>query len=436
MRGSRAPRRIERLLGRMGTDTSRRGAGLLVVLLALGACGGLDGSGSDATPRSDAAPTGRLVIVGGALDADNAPVWDAVLAARDGDGPVCVLPTASGVPERSMASAVETLDRYGGPGTARGIPITEDVPSDALDPDVVATLRSCSGYWFTGGSQSRITETFLPDGSPTPALEAIRERFREGAVLAGTSAGAAMMSAPMIAGGSSEEAFRSWIDVDDGASGEGVRIRPGLAFFDVGVLDQHFLARGRIGRLLVAVLHHPEISVGFGIDENTAMVVDGRTAAVVGTSGVVVVDGREGDPADRERALTIWLAGPRDGIDLSTLTVEPASAKRPLPAVDEPLPEDPILDRWVFSTTLAAFSGRPEVGMVAEPVEGVLMTVEKGDGFFAVTDGPPAGGAQDTAVDGEREIGAGRGVDEDDGVTGGQRGFAAGPFRVRVQERR
>lgn len=360
------------------------------------------------------------MIVGGALDADNAAVWEAVLAARDGDGPVCVIPTASGAPERSMGAAVETLDRYGGPGTALGVLITVDDPSAAEDPEVAATLGECSGYWFTGGSQSRITETFLPGGSATRALEAVRARFREGAVLAGTSAGAAMMSAPMIAGGSSEEALRSGLVTSDSASGDGVRIRRGLGFFDFGVLDQHFLARGRIGRLLVAVLHHPQITVGFGIDENTAMVVDGRMATVTGTSGVIVVDGREGDAVDEGRALTVWLAGSGDVVDLATLEVEPAPEKRPVSAAgDAALPDSPILDRWVFLNTLAAFVRRPEVGMVAEPVDGVMMTLEKGDGFFAVVDVSPDAGASDAA-----------------GVADALPGFAAGPFRVEIQARR
>lgn len=376
-----------------------------VVALAAAGMAACSGGGT----ALDVVPTGgRLVIVGGALDDETAPVWEAVVEGRDGEGPLCVLPTASGVPERSMASARDVLNRYGGEGAAVGIMITEGDTAMAADPEVVAQLEACSGYWFVGGQQSRIIATLAPGGRPTPALDAIRRRHQEGAVVAGTSAGAAIMSNHMIAGGSSEEALSEGIRQEP--DGDGVAITEGLGFFPTGVVDQHFLARGRIGRLMVAVLERRDIAVGFGIDENTAMVVDGAEARVVGASGVIVVDGREGDP----ESAVLSLAGSGDRIDLRTLEVSFDPAKVPLPVGDASFADVVILERWAFLNALVTFSTRMDVGMLAD-FNGRLLTLEKGDGFEAV---------MDAVSDPERT-----------GPQGTPGGFGAGPFVLELAPR-
>ncbi len=372
--------------------------------LAAVGCSSDEGSRRDGPARVVAESAGRIVIVGGALQADNEPVWQAVLEGRAGDGPVCVIPTASGSPEGSMASALDVLNRYGGPDTAVGVLVAEGDSGAVRDPEVVDVLGRCSGFWFTGGQQSRILDTFLPEGATTPALDAVRGRFEEGAVVAGTSAGAAIMSARMIAGGSSAGALSAGIRGDDD---DGVGIRDGLGFFPTGVVDQHFLARGRIGRLLVAVLEDPDIDVGFGVDENTALVVDGGDAVVVGASGVIVIDGRNRQPGE----VALVLAGPGDRIDLRTLEVTFDPAKRPLPIRDAAFPRDDILERWAFLRALSTFSTRPDVGMVAD-FDRRLVRLEKGDGFTAVVDSSGA-----------------------EGPGGAPSGFGAGPFRLEIEPR-
>ncbi|MEJ2204672.1 MAG: Type 1 glutamine amidotransferase-like domain-containing protein [Gemmatimonadota bacterium] len=111
---------------------------------------------------------------------------------------------------------------------------------------------------------------FLPGGDTTAAYQTLWRRWQEGAVVAGSSAGAAMMSRIMIAGGSSAEAVTHGVAPD--GEGEGVVIRSGMGFLPHAIVDQHFLARGRIGRLLVAVLATDSLPLGLGIDENTALV--------------------------------------------------------------------------------------------------------------------------------------------------------------------
>ena len=112
---------------------------------------------------------GRLVIVGGALNANNEAVYRTILEARVGSGPFCVIPTAGATPDSAMAGPVANFNRFGGPGTAKGVLISVARPETARDPAVVAQLRSCSGFFFVGGVQSRLTAAFRPQGTSTPA---------------------------------------------------------------------------------------------------------------------------------------------------------------------------------------------------------------------------------------------------------------------------
>lgn len=369
---------------------------VLTAVAVLAGCG----AAAD-VPVAEQARPGRLVIVGGALAADNEAVYRAVLDGREGDGPVCVLPTASGEPEASMGSAVERLDAWGGPGTARAVLIAATEPARADDPAVASRLRSCGGFFFTGGSQSRIVDTFRPGGSTTAAYRVVVDRWREGAVVAGTSAGAAMMGRWTIFGGSSLEAVEHGV-VERGAEGDGVVVGPGMGFFDHGWLDQHFLARGRWGRLLVATLQAPAYDVGFGIDENTALVVDGAWAEVVGASAVVLLDGRKG--------LTLELLGSGDTIDLTTLAVRPAPGRVPAPAAatDEAATTgvDPF-ERWQLLADLARTAPEGE-GLVYSLEDGSVLELRPAEGFRA--DIAPGGGGP--------------------GPEGTPRGLSAGPYTV------
>lgn len=351
---------------------------------------------------------GRLVIVGGGLAPDNEAVYRAVLDGREGSGPVCVLPTAGGDPEASMASAVERLDEWGGPGTARGILLAESAPERADDPAVASEIRGCGGFYFTGGSQTRVVDTFLPDGRSTLAYQALVERWRGGAVVAGSSAGAAMMGRRMIAGGGSLEALEHGVVERGSDDDDGVVVSPGLGFFDHGWLDQHFLARGRWGRLLVVSLHAPAYDVGFGIDENTALVVDGDVAEVVGASAVVVLDARDG--------ITLDLLGAGDRVDVTTLVVTPLTGREAAPAPEtEPGTAeseseaggiDPF-ERWRLLRDLARTAPVGE-GLTYRAGDGTVLELQPLDGFRA------------QAVPG----GAGQGPE------GTARGLSVGPYRV------
>jgi len=113
-------------------------------------------------------------------------------------------------------------------------------------------------YFLPGGDQSRITGII----KDTDMDVAIHKRFADGAVVAGTSAGAAIMPDKMIVEGDSQTNPRIEI----------VEMAPGLGFLPGVLVDQHFYQRGRLGRLVSALVQEPAV-LGFGIDENTAMIV-------------------------------------------------------------------------------------------------------------------------------------------------------------------
>jgi cyanophycinase len=149
---------------------------------------------------------------------------------------------------------------------------------DASDKKVLKRLGKASAIMLSGGDQMRLS-TIL---GGTPALEIIQERYmKEDFVIAGTSAGAMVMSNSMIIQGSSEEAF---------FKGE-LRITSGFSFIGGVIIDTHFIKRGRFGRLAQAVAINPSC-IGIGLEEDTAVVVTkGEYMEAIGSGNVIIIDG-------------------------------------------------------------------------------------------------------------------------------------------------
>jgi cyanophycinase len=139
-------------------------------------------------------------------------------------------------------------------------------------------LERASCFFFAGGDQLRIAS--LIGGTVLDRL--LHARYREGLVVAGTSAGAAVMSDVMMIGGEGDDAPRRGM----------ARISPGFGLIRGVIIDQHFDQRGRIGRLLVALAQNP-MTLGIGIDEDTAVVIDGSSNCwVLGSQTVTIIDTR------------------------------------------------------------------------------------------------------------------------------------------------
>lgn len=305
------------------------------------------------------ADPGRLVIAGGAISRDNADVHGAFLARLGPDGRVAVIPAASGQPAQSAQTYVETLAAFGVSADridiVRLAVIDDDATPDidesawatnATNPGEIAKIEAAAGVWFTGGDQVRITAALLaPDGGATPMLAAIRARLAAGATVGGTSAGAAIMSETMIARGDSLAALTRPLLTGDASEsamdGGALMLAPGLGFFSVGIVDQHFDRKARLGRLARALAEMaPPERLGFGVDEDTALVVDltENLAFVAGVGGVTVLDARGAQAGVRRRGrfsaagvdLSHLASG--DRIDLATLAITPAEGRALIPA--------------------------------------------------------------------------------------------------------
>jgi cyanophycinase len=189
---------------------------------------------------------------------------------------IVVIPTAHRIADTPAVKTI--LD----PWMTRGAASVQCLHTRSRDvantAEFVQPLKEATGVWFGGGLQSAVTQVYL--GTEVERqLSALLER---GGVIGGTSAGAAVMTRVMISRG------RTTAEVDKG-----------FDFLPGAVVDQHFLRRNRLSRLLSVLTDHPDL-VGLGIDERTALVVNirSRRMNVIGESYVVAcVPGPAGQPA-------------------------------------------------------------------------------------------------------------------------------------------
>ncbi|MFT7167811.1 MAG: cyanophycinase [Paracoccaceae bacterium] len=326
-------------------------------------CSGLLLALTASCAQTGSARRGDLMIVGGGLQAENAEVLGAFL---HGTGQrIIVLPTASGVPLKSGPGAVSDLELYASPDQSLGVlPILSDTPQHAQDAQYVRAIEEATGAWFTGGVQSRILAVFRPDGVDSPAYQAMVELLERGGMIGGSSAGAAMMCDPMIAWGNSREALLCGVhgDTEDQALG----IEQGMGFFPFGLVDQHFLRRGRIGRLVVA-LEHTGQTLGFGIAENSALAVDLAKARgrVLGTRAVVVVNSAGSVQSGlSRRGLRVSLLSSGDEVDLKRGKVRVDPSKHAIqPSAEAIDSEGEALgpwDRYALSLLMERLARAPE----------------------------------------------------------------------------
>lgn len=163
---------------------------------------------------------------------------------------------------------------------------------DAYSGASLKKIEQADAIYFTGGDQLNITSLF--GGSPLDNL--LHDKVKDGVVVGGTSAGASMMGTSMILDGTG----------DNSPESGGVEISSGLDLIKNSLIDTHFAQRGRHGRLLAALAHHPHL-LYIGIDESTAAMVRGSQLRVVGDASVTIISGsdvshvdlvyrKEGDP--------------------------------------------------------------------------------------------------------------------------------------------
>ncbi len=209
---------------------------------------------------------GPVVAVGGGGTTD-AIIARTLELAGGTNAAVVVLPQSSAVEGAGDSSVKMWLDA----GAKSALKV------DFKDPAARAAIEAATLIWMPGGDQNRFMKAITGTGLD----DVIRARHRAGAVVGGTSAGAAVLSALMITGDA---------DLQSLTSGK-TTLATGLAIWPGAIVDQHFLRRQRNNRLLSAVLGHPAL-IGVGIDEGTAAIFRNGRIEVVGRSAVVIFDAR------------------------------------------------------------------------------------------------------------------------------------------------
>ncbi|MED6334544.1 MAG: cyanophycinase [Planctomycetota bacterium] len=220
-----------------------------------------------ALPQPTGPAPGAVVVIGGGGIPE--AVYSRTLDLAGGVAArVVVLPQASA---REDAGA-ESVARWRAAG-ARAVTLIDGADPTA-DRERVAAADL---IWMPGGSQVRLLDAL----AEVDLIELVRARHAAGAVVAGTSAGAAVLSERMITGRADLESITA----------EATETLAGLALWPGVIVDQHALRRRRLNRLISAVLDAPRL-VGVAVDEATAVVVHGERLEVLGESGVVVIDAR------------------------------------------------------------------------------------------------------------------------------------------------
>jgi cyanophycinase len=228
--------------------------------------------------QEPATTEGKLFIIGGGNKSD-AMLRELVnLSGIGPEGYLFVLPMAGSDPDSSIIWAREDFSVTGirkitGYNFKKG----EEPPKQMLD-----SLRSAKLIFISGGDQAR----FMDAVRGTKVQEAIQEAWRNGAVISGTSAGAAVMSRKMITGNQLKhpDLEGSFPTIETG----NVEITEGLGFLNDVIIDQHFIKRQRLNRLLAVSIENPE-ALCIGIDESTAIIVDKDQARVTGEGQVIVI---------------------------------------------------------------------------------------------------------------------------------------------------
>jgi cyanophycinase len=217
---------------------------------------------------------GKLLIIGGGIGPDDSQDILKIVAAETNGGTLVVIDAATHLVDGIEQEYNELFGRVG----VKQVEILDiRTREDAFKEENVEKCEHAAVIFFTGGDQLRITSQM----GDSPVFQCMHEKHSKGTMIAGTSAGAAAMPTTMIVGGPGDESGRI----------SALSMAPGMGLLDYVVIDSHFAERGRIGRLLGAVVQHPA-NLGVGIDENTAILVeDEKHFYVVGKGAVYVVDG-------------------------------------------------------------------------------------------------------------------------------------------------
>lgn len=220
----------------------------------------------------------KLIIIGGGEDkrADKEILKEIVYLSGENHACIAVVTTATNYPLEVGEEYKRIFYELG----AEKVEIINIVSrKEANRKQIYRSLDECTCIFFVGGDQLRISSIL----GGTEFHNHIKQKLEEGVIIAGTSAGASMMSEVMVVEGEEDDAPRKCT----------LKMAPGMGLLKGVIIDQHFNQRGRIGRLLGGVAQNPQ-TIGFGIDEDTAIIVNrDEKMTVIGSGVVTVVNGQE-----------------------------------------------------------------------------------------------------------------------------------------------
>lgn len=222
-------------------------------------------------------PKGKLFIIGGGDKPQEMLKRIIDESGISNGGYAVILPMSSTQP---VASALDAQALFNEAGLQNIFPVYCTV-EDANSPAKIDSIRNAKLIYMTGGDQA----IFMDIVSGSGVEKAIHEAFDNGALIAGTSAGAALMSKIMITG--NQLKFPDYTPTFSVIEEDNIETRQGLGLIPEVIIDQHFLIRSRHNRLITAILQFPGTK-GIGIDESTAILVSGHRAEVIGLSQVLV----------------------------------------------------------------------------------------------------------------------------------------------------
>jgi cyanophycinase len=220
---------------------------------------------------------GQLIIIGGGEKKDGHRKILERVAREVGSGKLVVSTVGTGEPEEAWKEYRQIFSEL---GVKRLDHLDVRNREEALAERTIKILDGARVVFFTGGDQLKITSQL----GDSEAYRKIKKLYDEGGTVAGTSAGASVMSETMLIGGDGEKSHKT---------DRMIQMAPGFGLIRNVVVDQHFAERGRLGRLLAAVAQNPA-HLGMGIDENTAVIVHNEESfEVIGEGAVYILDGRQ-----------------------------------------------------------------------------------------------------------------------------------------------
>ncbi len=225
---------------------------------------------------------GKLVIIGGGSRPSS--MIDRIIkeSGVDQSGYGIILPMSSIEPDSAIFYA-KIQFKEKGLDNVMGLDFKKD---DTFNTSKIDSLKKAKLIYISGGDQNR----FMDIVAGTEIEKAIHFAYNNGSLIAGTSAGAAVMSKMMITG--TELKHPEYSSTFRNIESENIELKKGLGLISEVIIDQHFVKRSRYNRLISAVIEHPEL-LGIGIDESTAILVNGKTIEVIGDSQVVVIKNTE-----------------------------------------------------------------------------------------------------------------------------------------------